>query len=379
MPNIRANQIWSQTNFNNPVRVSWRKTNSSQAQLVAAAGNVVYLFVPAAAEYTLSGTADVGTRVLSLAVGRQSQFIVVGTADRLIVFTIQEGMPARVFETEPEPGAFFVDLAIADIDGDGREEVIAASEGKEALYIYRQPQAATLELLAIRILPGPSQKVAVLDRGVGNLPLIVAAYKNNSTSGLLTLLFTERGFVEGPEEPNLPASVMSLTTGRLRGSNAEEGAWGGGDGALRIVGVNDHLDNILTSNNLGSFIPALTTGMVAGESRETLVAGSPGGFLFGFKAPVVRAGPDWAVNVGRPIFSLVLGSAGLLGVGTSDGSVQVWQLTTTGDPNSIHVVSPGETLYTLALHYQTTVGAIARLNKLTDTDLIYPGQILTIP
>ncbi|MEG3070819.1 MAG: VCBS repeat-containing protein [Candidatus Syntrophopropionicum ammoniitolerans] len=121
--------------------------------------------MPAAAEYTLSGTADVGTRVLSLAVGRQSQFIVVGTADRLIVFTIQEGMPARVFETEPEPGAFFVDLAIADIDGDGREEVIAASEGKEALYIYRQPQAATLELLAIRILPGPSQKVAVLDRG----------------------------------------------------------------------------------------------------------------------------------------------------------------------------------------------------------------------
>ncbi|MEG3070818.1 MAG: hypothetical protein RQM92_08495 [Candidatus Syntrophopropionicum ammoniitolerans] len=113
------------------------------------------------------------------------------------------------------------------------------------------------------------------------MPLIVAAYKNNSTSGLLTLLFTERGFVEDRREPNLPASVMSLTTGRLRGSNAEEGAWGGGDGALRIVGVNDHLDNILTSNNLGSFIPALTTGMVAGESRETLVAG-PRWFSFWF-------------------------------------------------------------------------------------------------
>jgi len=380
VPNIGANQIWSLTNLNNPVRVAWRKTNGSQAQLVAAAGNVVYLFVPAAAEYTLASTADVGTQVLSLAVGLQSQFIVVGAADRLIVFGIQEGgMLARVLETEPELGAFFVDLAIADIDGDGREEVIAASEGKEALYIYRQPQAATLELLAIRILPGPSQKVAVLDRGSGNLPLIMAAYKNNSTSGLLTLLFTERGFVEGPAEPNLPASVMSLTTGRLRGPNAEEGAWGGGDGALHLVAVNDHLNNILASNNLGSFVPALTTGKIGGESRETLVAGSPGGFLFGFKAPVVRAAPDWAVGVGRPISSLDLGSAGLLGIGTSDGSAQVWQLTTTGDPNSIHVVSPGETLYTLALRYQTTVGAIARLNKLTDTDLIYPGQILTIP
>ncbi|MDD4334259.1 MAG: LysM domain-containing protein, partial [Desulfotomaculaceae bacterium] len=335
-------------------------------------------------EYRLISATDAGAQILSLAVGlaiTPPQYIVAGLADRVVVFGMREGTLARIFETEPEPGALFIDLAIADIDGDGREEVIAASEGKQALYIYRQPEGTStevrLELLAIRILPGPSQRVTVLDRGAENLPLIVAAYINNSASGSLTLLFTERGFAEGPAEPNLPASVTSLTTGKLREPVAGEVAWGGGDGALRIVGINDQLTNILTSDNLGSLVPALIAGMIAGENRDTLIAGTPEGFLFGFAAPAASAAPDWAVRIGRPVSDLALSSVGLLGLGTSDGSVQVWLLTDAS--NTTHVVRPGETLYGLALRYRTTETAIADLNKLPDKDMIYPGQTLIIP
>lgn len=46
--------------------------------------------------------------------------------------------------------------------------------------------------------------------------------------------------------------------------------------------------------------------------------------------------------------------------------------------NATHVVQPGDTLYAIALRYNTTVAAIKQLNKL-DSDLIVVGQILLIP
>lgn len=46
--------------------------------------------------------------------------------------------------------------------------------------------------------------------------------------------------------------------------------------------------------------------------------------------------------------------------------------------NVTHVVQPGDTLYAIALRYHTTVAAIKQLNKL-DSDLIIVGQILLIP
>lgn len=44
-----------------------------------------------------------------------------------------------------------------------------------------------------------------------------------------------------------------------------------------------------------------------------------------------------------------------------------------------HVVKEGETLYRIALMYGTTVQAIALANNLPNTNIIYPGQQLTIP
>jgi LysM repeat protein len=46
---------------------------------------------------------------------------------------------------------------------------------------------------------------------------------------------------------------------------------------------------------------------------------------------------------------------------------------------SVHVVQRGENLYRIALHYGTTVQALASANGLSSTSLIYPGQRLTIP
>ncbi len=44
-----------------------------------------------------------------------------------------------------------------------------------------------------------------------------------------------------------------------------------------------------------------------------------------------------------------------------------------------HVVQPGETLYSIALRYGTTTAAIAVANDLSNPNLIYPGQTLSIP
>jgi LysM repeat protein len=46
---------------------------------------------------------------------------------------------------------------------------------------------------------------------------------------------------------------------------------------------------------------------------------------------------------------------------------------------TVHVVQPGETLWSIATRYGTTMQAIATANGLANTRLIYAGQRLTIP
>jgi LysM repeat protein len=45
----------------------------------------------------------------------------------------------------------------------------------------------------------------------------------------------------------------------------------------------------------------------------------------------------------------------------------------------VHIVQPGETLYSLAHRYRTTVWAIAMANHLASPNVIYVGQSLVIP
>ena len=44
-----------------------------------------------------------------------------------------------------------------------------------------------------------------------------------------------------------------------------------------------------------------------------------------------------------------------------------------------HVVADGDTLYEIALHYDTTVAAIETLNQITSLTVIHPGDVLIIP
>jgi len=335
MPLSVVEIVWFWEGLDGPVLVGWGNLTGEKPDLVAAAGQNLYLFNPSNAGYALTQTVKVRSEALSLAVGLSAappQFIVLGLEDRLVVYGLRQGVLTELWETEPEAGARFVDLNLADIDGDGRQEVIAAAAGRDALYIYRQVEgtaaAPQLEILAIRILPGPAQKVTTVPGPAGSLPLIITAYKNDSTSGLLTLTYTERGLMEGPALESLPAQVTSMAAGDLRREPGEELAWGGADGSVRIMEVSQ-LATLLTTNNLGSSIPALIAGRLAGENTVTLVAGTPEGYLFGFSSPVESSSPDWAVRVARPVNSMSLSSEGLLGIGTADGGLQVWLLSGT--------------------------------------------------
>ncbi len=386
MPLAVAELVFSFFRLNNRVQVDWGRVAGEKEELIAAAGSKIYLFTASITGYELSLEVDVGARVLSLAVGLPvstgaADNIVLGLEDRVVVYGSRQGTLVRLAETQPEPGARFADLALADLDGDGREEVIAAPEGMAALYFYRlfgqTAEELRLEILAIRVLPGQAQKVTTFRRAGYPAPVVAVAYQNNSTSGLLILIFTELGFAEGPALENLPAPLTALTAGDLRERAGEELAWGGNDGILRVLEVNGELEVALTSDNLGSGISALTAGKLAKESMDTLVAGTPEGFLFGFRAPVESSTPDWAARTGNPVNDLAVSDEGLLGLGTADGGVQVWLLSTRNVMK--HTVRPGETLFTIAGLYGTTVQAIVAANMLADPSLIFPGQKLRIP
>ncbi|RJQ32293.1 MAG: VCBS repeat-containing protein, partial [Peptococcaceae bacterium] len=288
-----------------PVLVGSGRIAAEQPE-VAAAGQKIYLFSPWNGGYTLLADVDAGTTVFSLAVGLPVfalDNIILGTADRLLVYGGSRGAVNFLGETEPEAGALFTDLALGDLDGDGREEIVAAAEGNESLYIYRLGDETgaglRLELLAVRVLPGPAQKVTVLERGGGQLPLIVAAYRQGDVSGLLTLSYTETGFAEGPAVDALPAGVTALAAGDFTAGEGEEPAWGGDDGRVRIMAVNAVLETALVTDNLGSAVSALAAAAPAGEQAGALVAGTPEGFLFGYRLPAGGASPDWAGEIGR--------------------------------------------------------------------------------
>lgn len=382
MPLRIAEVAWTREGLDGPVKVRWGRVITGESpDLVAAAGDRIFIFTASGQTYDLSNMITVGKEILSLDVGLPldaKDNIVVGVEDRIIVYGNSQGLMFRVLETEPEPGARFVDLTLADLDGDGREEVVAASEGREAFFVYRlegEPGQLRLSLLAIRVLPGSAQKVTKLVMAGEPTPAIAAAYNLNNFSGMALFLFTERGFAEGPAQ-ELPVRITSLVSSDLRPKQGEELAWGGNDGSVRVVEVNSTLDTVVTSENLGSAVPALTSGRLPGENVQTLIGGIPEGFLFGFQAPVLGNRPDWAVRVTRPVNDLDVSREGLLGLGTVDGGVRVWLLSTRG--RLVHIVLPGETLTTIAAIYNTTAEAIAEINNITDPNLIFPGRKLLI-
>lgn len=383
MPLVEAEMLWSREGLGGPVLVRWGKIVSAGPDLVAAAGQNFFIFAPENAGYSEIASVNTGTTILSLAVGLPSggrDNIVVGTEDRILVYGIRGGGIVLLAETAAEPGARFVDLALADLDGDGREEVAAAAENRDAVFIYRQGQSTdvlSLEFLAVDLLPGSAQRLAVLFGTGAPAPLLAVAYRQGDSSGILTLYYTETGFAEGPFIEMLSAQVTAMTAADLTPPPGDELAWAGADGRVRVMEAGAELRIAVTTDNLGNSVPALAAGMIAGEPKDSLIAGTSEGFLFGFLAPVEKSSPDWAVFAGRPLRSLAIDGGARLAVGSEDEAAEVWRVLAPGV--LLHVVREGDTLYTIAERYQVEAAAIAAANNIAEPNLIYPGQELVIP
>lgn len=379
---IQAELIFHRRGLGGAVLTGWGDITGNGPDLVAAAGSRLFLFTRAEQSYLQAAAIEVGATILSLATGLGfpgRAKIILGLDDRVVVYGAAGGAVVKMGESAPEPGARFVDIALARLHGANGETVAAASAGREALYFYQtrgEAAAPPLALLAIRVLPGPAQKVAVAAREEAATPYIAAGYQANGSSGLLTLIFTEMGFMEGPSLADLGVRALALTAGDLRPAPGDELAWGGADGMFRVVEISGAWTTALVSDNLGSGIPALAVGRLTGEDAATLIAGTPEGFLFGYRAPVDNSSPDWVVNTGVPVYDLAVSSTGLLALGTADGGLQVWRVVAAGV--LLHTVRAGETLGAIAAVYGTSAAALAAINRLTNPDLIFPGQVLVV-
>ncbi len=374
--------VWQKEDFKDPVFVAWIDRGAGRPCLVSAADKTVYLFFPNTMGYLETSRAAAGNTVLSLAAEpppASTSLIFAGLEDRIEVYSADGFALRKAGETEPEPGANFADLAVADIDGDGTNEIIAAAKAKGALYFYR-PAAADgeqlrVELFAIRILPGPVQKVAVYKTDSGGLPLIAAAYGSGADSGIITLQYTEAGFAGGPYITSPGVTAASLTAGDVRPEPGEELVFGGEDGCIRVFAGSEN--PVLVTSNLGNSVTALACAKLLGREGQTLIAGTPEGYIFGFWYPLTGTDPDWALNIGRPLKSIAASRSSEVAAGTADGALFVWYLAGCG--RSVHTVAAGDTIFSIAKQYGLTPSEVADASGLQLDETIYPGQLLVIP
>lgn len=366
-----------------PVLVGSGGIISKQGDVVAATGRRVQIYVPQNSTYRLEGTIEVPAEVLSLAVGLKNftpDQVIAGTMDQIFTWSLRQEAVVPFWSTPPEPEARFVSLALGDVDGNGRVDIVAAAEGLGAFFVYELAGDAVagmnLQLLAIRVVPGAPQRVTVVERQVF-LPLIALAFLEEGDWGIITFTYTERGFLPGPSLERLPAGLTAMAAGSLRGVPRQDLAWGADDGRVRVVAVVDEtLSTVLTTDNLGTTISALATGNWAGQ--EVLAVGTPEGYVFIYRVPLVSPSPDRALRVGIPVNDLTLTADGRLVIGTREGRVQVVWMGSNFSV-TIHQVCPGDTIWYLARRYGTTVEDISRVNGLTAPDRIYPGDLLYIP
>lgn len=332
-----ANMVWQAT-LGEPLLVATGKIRTQNKQdVVAVGGRTIYVAIPDKERYILTDVVNVNQEVLSLDVGLpvlNLEHIFVGTSDRIIAYGNRQGTITRVWQSEPEKGANFTNLVLADVDGDGRQELIAAAEGNNTLYVYQlisQPtEEIRLEPLVIRQLPGKPLGLTTFRPTEATYDFIAISYQVNRTSEIFTLIYTERGFVEGPSTQNLPVLITELTAADLLTQPGEELAGAGGDGHVRILTSNRQLIIRLTTSNLGSTVSALKAETL-GKERALLVAGTPGNYVFGFRRPV-SAEPNWAFKSIGAINSLAIvkdenaPDRERVVVGTTNGFLQVWDI-----------------------------------------------------
>lgn len=375
-----AGVVW-ETRLNSlPVLTAAGMILSESTDVVAGMGDRVFVYTPADGTYRRAAVIEVGKQVLSLAVGLPGitpDNIIVGTENQILVWGNRQGAISPFWRTELQPGALFTDFALGDLDGDGREEIVAAASGTENIYVYRlEGQAAAelrLELAGIRLVPGRPLQVEIFSRD-GENPGIAVLYQRDDSLGLATYTLTERGFAEGPSLENLPGRPGVMAAGNFTPSPGEELAVGGGDGRVRVIEPGEReLKIVQATAVLGATISALA----AGEMLFSLAVGTPGGYVFFFPFPV-QTEPFRAVNINEAVNSLAAGN-GRLAAGTTRGGLKVVSVSASGSGTIKYRVKPGDTLWKIARQFGTTVDKISSANNIKNPASVMPGQLIIIP
>lgn len=329
---VTQSRILYQVALDGPLQVeSGNILTSDKKDLVVASGSSIYIYSPRNDSYQSAAVLNLAQPVLSLEVGFSAfgqNFIFAGTEDRIIAFGNVGGAVTQLWQTDPEPGANIRGITLADLDGDKREELAAIGSGNDTLYVYlltgENISLLRPQLLSIRQLPGSPQYITAFSPEPNKPLLLAIAYGENQVSSIVTYYMSESGFEEGPGLAKQPYSILGLTSGDLLPDPGEELVTAGNDGFLRIYTSNNQLRLGLISKNLGAKVSSVEA-RLTGESKTILVAGTPGGFVFGFNNGIngITSDPDWAFKAGGPVNDLDIIDKDKVAVGTQNGLLQV--------------------------------------------------------
>jgi len=353
-------------------------------EVAAAQGSRVQIFTPADGDYLPLARLDLPGEVTGLApvrAGAQEnrEYLAASTAENILLLGVRDGVTSVLAESGPEAGAGFADLAAGDLDGDGRDEIIAAAPGLGTLYVYsllaETGGQLRLELLGIRAAPGTPLLVEALQRTEGSQS-VALAFEQDGMSGLALYGLTERGFDAGPILEGLPYRITALAAGDFAPGPGGELALGGSGGMVWLVGADERLDVLLVTDSLGSTVSALAA--APGGDRSSLLAGTPGGYVFVFKHPAAKS-PDLAFTIAEGVSSLAGVPGGRAAVGTSLGGIQVWSLDRESQAQR-YIVGPGDSIWKIAGKFGVTVEQILAANEnIKKPEMVMPGQVIRIP
>lgn len=110
-------------------------------EIIALAGKELKVFDWSGSTYVLRAEALLPRDGLSLAAGDLGAggpaAVAVGCRDAVLLYTVTHLGLRPLCETLLYPGAYFRSLDLADVNGDGRPEVVAAASGAQTMYIFQ--------------------------------------------------------------------------------------------------------------------------------------------------------------------------------------------------------------------------------------------------
>lgn len=119
---------------------------------------------------------------------------------------------------------------------------------------------------------------------------------------------------------------------------------------------------------------------LSGSEGQSVTVTTSGGAALGITGPgnILLLNPSSGVSsytVTLPVSGSYTISVRASGAGTTNYSVTFTRSST----GNTYVIQPGETLLEIAIRFDTTIATLLTLNNLSDPNLIFAGQVLTLP